>query len=401
MRKVLFPCLLALLIIACLSFSGCSDKLSIQWEKHTAQVNNVSPKLKVYIENSGSMDGYMCDGSELKDAVYGYVSMLNNYVDTIELNYLNSNIIAYRNDLKSFIHDLNPASFKKAGGNRTNSDIASMIEKILMQSGDKTISVFVSDCILDVPDGDASQFFINRQIDIRNAFAKYLKEHKNVGVQILCLESHFTGNQYYNGGSEYIENQIRPYYMWIIGSQNLIAKLNKKVPLDEIQHGVKDYVAFATFQDVPFDITNKFNVNKNAVSCECVPDRDNMCRINVKADLSRTLQRNDVLCNKSTYTTLNNFVKIEKIDKIADKSSIYTHLITLILDYENMQATAERIILKKNDLPNWVEQRNGISAKQAINNKGTTGIKYIIGGVADAYKDIENLAEIKFTMSNK
>ncbi len=105
--------------------------------------------------------------------------------------------------------------------------------------------------------------------------------------------------------------------------------------------------------------------------------------------------------DKSTYSTLNNFVKIEKIDKIADKSSEYTHLITLVLDCQNKKAPAERIILKKNDLPNWVEQRNGISAKQAINNKGTTGIKYIIGGVADAYKDIENLAEIKFTMSNK
>ena len=32
--------------------------------------------LNVYVENSGSMNGYMCNGSNLKDAVYDYVSDL-------------------------------------------------------------------------------------------------------------------------------------------------------------------------------------------------------------------------------------------------------------------------------------------------------------------------------------
>ena len=49
------------------------------------------------------MDGYMCDGAELKDAIYGYVSKLNSFSDTTELNYINSQIIPYKKGLKSFI----------------------------------------------------------------------------------------------------------------------------------------------------------------------------------------------------------------------------------------------------------------------------------------------------------
>ena len=46
-------------------------------------------KIKLYVENSGSMDGYMFDGSELKDAVYSYVSGLQTHSDTSELYFVN------------------------------------------------------------------------------------------------------------------------------------------------------------------------------------------------------------------------------------------------------------------------------------------------------------------------
>lgn len=41
------------------------------------------------------MDGYMCDGSQLKDAVYDYISDLNRNTSSTELYYINSKIIPY------------------------------------------------------------------------------------------------------------------------------------------------------------------------------------------------------------------------------------------------------------------------------------------------------------------
>ncbi len=62
-----------LIFFLSLTFLVSCDDFRINWESQNYPIKKVSPKLKVYIENSGSMDGYMCEGSELKDAVYDYI----------------------------------------------------------------------------------------------------------------------------------------------------------------------------------------------------------------------------------------------------------------------------------------------------------------------------------------
>ena len=142
--KLLVKVLLVSIIF--LNISCGSRDVTVTWSsiEGSAQSNNF--KLKVFIENSGSMDGYMCPGSELKDAVYSYASSLSSYADTTELNYINSRIIPYRYDMRRFIKDLDPYHFHVAGGNTSNSDISAMFESILNQTDDHTVSIFVSDC---------------------------------------------------------------------------------------------------------------------------------------------------------------------------------------------------------------------------------------------------------------
>lgn len=85
-------------------FMGCEEKPIIQWTpiKPCSSVN-AKPSVKVYLDNSGSMDGYMCVGSELKDAVYSYVSSLTPFVQTTQLYYINSQIRPCNKSLQSFI----------------------------------------------------------------------------------------------------------------------------------------------------------------------------------------------------------------------------------------------------------------------------------------------------------
>ena len=192
-------------LIFLLSFTfltSCKDGCRISWKIQNFPTKKPSPILKVYIENSGSMDGYMCEGSELKDAVYDYISSLNSYASSTNLFYINSQVVPFHEEIQTFIRDLNPTSFRTVSGNRTNSDLADMLQKVIAGTDKNTVSVFVSDCILDVPQGDARDYFVNRQIDLKNAFLKKVVHDKNFGVEIIQLESRFSGKYYVNSTSK-------------------------------------------------------------------------------------------------------------------------------------------------------------------------------------------------------
>lgn len=389
-----------LVAIVSLNISCGSRNVTVTWDSVQQPTTSSNFKLKVFVENSGSMDGYMCNGSELKDAVYGYASTLSSYADTTELNYINSKIIPYRNEIKSFIRDLTPQKFRTAGGDRSNSDIAAMFEDILNQTDDNTISIFVSDCILDVPNGDATDFFENRSIGIRNAFTKYLNKSNDLGVEIFRLESTFEGRYYYSSGSEPLKDVKRPYYMWVIGNKNILAYVNKQVPFSEIKHGVKNYFAFSTNSVVPFEITNIWGIAKGN---QCIPTKNNgNYEFLIKTNLQSTLQGNDVLTNSSNYNTITSGIIVNGITKLTgSSSSLYSHIISVIITNIN-KSYAEKISLKPLSVPVWLEEANDDSGKDIKRNiDKTTGVKYLIQGVADAYKKQEQLMEIKFVVSNR
>ena len=272
-----------------------------------------------------------------------------------------------------------------------------MFEQILDRTDENTISIFVSDCILDIPNGDATDFFENRSIDIRNAFTKHLNKFYESGVEIFRLESSFKGRYYYSHGSEYLQDVKRPYYMWVIGNKNILAHLNKLVPFSEIRHGIKNYFAFSTNGVLPFEITNKKGITKG-MECVCTKGSGGEYEMLIKANLNSTLQGDDVLCSTSNYETLTSYIRIESIIPMSAPNSLYSHVINAVVDDKSF---AERVSLKPLYTPLWLEDANDDSGKDIEKNiERTTGIKYLIQGVADAYKKQQQLGEFKFVVSN-
>ncbi len=52
-------------------------------------------------------------------------------------------------------------------------------------------------------------------------------------------------------------------------------------------------------------------------------------------------------------------------------------------------------------VPSWIEKKNDDSGRDIHKNMDkTTGIKYLIMGLSDAYKDVQNLATIDFRIKN-
>jgi len=398
MKKVITLLASSLLMIVIMSiFQGCRD-FNITWTpvKNTSYIEK--PTIKVYIENSGSMDGYMCDGSELKDAIYGYVSTLASYSDTVKLNYINSEIVKYSGSLKSFIKDLTPTKFKAVGGSHANSVIGEMLTQILDAQDNRTVSVFVSDCILDVPQGDAKDFLVNNQIDIRNALVKKMEKDKDMGVEIFRMVSKFSGTYYYAKGSERLSDVQRPYYLWVIGNKKLLAYLNANVPFSEIPHGYKNYYAYSTYQEIPFEITNQFGMVQNP--CVCKTSINGHYIVKIKADLSSTLQNETMIRDVNRYQTHNGQVKVVSVEKIDNTQDTHTHVLTLNIN-KGISSCGINLKYVLPDIPNWIESVNddtGLNVTENINK--TTGIKNIIMGVSDAYRNHRELAGTKFVINN-
>lgn len=217
--------------------SGCSHKIEVyELDQPPCDLSDCKPTIKVFMENSGSMDGYMAEGSKLKDAVFSYITDLMSLSDTIELNYINSKIIPFKGTTKQYIKALNPGSFKEYGGDRSNSDLSNMLDSVFMHTLDSTICIFVSDCILDLPGTDASKFFNNCKISIKESVAKAKNRVHNLGIEILKMESEFNGNYYYqNGCVEKLSDMTRPYYIWIIGNSKILASINNRASISSLK----------------------------------------------------------------------------------------------------------------------------------------------------------------------
>ena len=393
-KKIIIPIvIIAIIIIVAISTClGGGHKIELKF--NPVPVNSETKDsivLKVYVENSGSMDAYMCAGSDLKDAVFDYVSDLKRYTSSCSLYYINSKVIPFNGDLDSYIKNLTPQSFANAGGNRANTDLRQIFDTIVKANGKHTVSVFVSDCILDIPE-NAIDFLGNCQVSIKNTFNEALAENPDLGVEIIKLDSKFDGFWYCGHNSEHLTNVKRPYYIWVIGAQTYLAEFNKKVPVENIIGGIKEYCAYAASQKIPFDM------NRNTY----VTNRSGKINVEILVNLRGSLQSSDIYKNTAQYKSANpSQVKVVSVSEITDASSPYSHVITLeITNPETLKS--ETLTFSYPYLATWVsnsDDTTGTNVKENLDK--TTGLMALIKGVAEAYKNSTTYGSVSFELKNK
>ncbi len=394
MKNTLILFLFAICIIYC-GLSGCThDKIEISSDEVISPIKTMKPILRVYIENSGSMDGYMCDGSQLKDAIFDYVSDLKGLSDETELYYINSNIIPFEDSLGEYIKTMKPSTFKRAGGNLSNSDIGSMIGNILNNMNDSTVCLFISDCILDLPTIDSQKYLNNCQISIKNAINDGRQHIPDLGVQVLKLLSDFNGKYFYqNGLVDELKEVKRPYYIWIFGDSNVLANLNSEVPLSGLnKYDLEGYASFTKKIEIPYDIKNK------SITSSVINPVKGDYNVTIRADFRATLQSETEIQNSSNYSFNNPSLFIENIQPITAKDSKYTHFISFVIP-SGIKVAQDNLVFNAPKMPSWVIESNDDSGKDVKNNLNkTTGIKYLIEGVVDSYKKDIISTNFKFTI---
>ena len=383
-------------IIGALFFNSCGEgkyevKISNPVDIKTVDTKNV--KLNVYIENSGSMDGYMHPSSEFKNDLYSYLGALSSEVKSTNLNYINSQIIPINESVEVFFQNLTPASFKGRGLNRSYSEIVKMLGDVLGKMDKNTVSVFASDCILDVPSGAANDYFENRRTTLRDTLKRYMNKNPNFAVEIICTSSQFDGYLFPPSAKPVQFKGERPYYVWIFGPKDILGALNEKVVPKKTfrSNKIKHISSFAQCGQLPFTLSLRSQEGN------IIEIRGKKHEFDILANLSSSLLPDDELSKSNTYSYKESKASFSSIERITSASSDYTH--TIHVQFDNSSKPIKQVVsLKMNEKPDWAESMND-DKKGDIAAK-TFGIKYLVYAVSDAFENATP-AQLIFEISKK
>jgi hypothetical protein len=357
------------------------------------------PDINVYIENSGSMDGYMKGYSDFKDAVGNFLTdiKISGIANSFNLFFINKNIIKINSDVDHYLEILTNSC------NAPTSDIALIFQKVLVQTNDKQISIFVTDGIFSPEKGkDASTYLKQQQKAIKETVAKHLQQFPKTVITVYQLNSIFNGIYYNCNDAPRKINAERPYYIWIIGNVEHISKLKAKVSDDKFKGGgVRNsytqlpslnktihyailnspkYGSFERDKDSP-----KIAINNIEKATKGKGEGKFMFTIGMDLSDFQPLLGNDYLMAVDNYACLINKQPFNEycveIMNCSNPNTNYTH---------NMKITTDKImegdlkIALQNNFPEWIEKANDSVGITATPCK-TFGIKYLVKGISEAY----------------
>lgn len=380
------------------SFVGCRDKQITSIPPETIPTF-AKPNVKVYIENSGSMDGFFRGVTDFESIVYNYLANIKLHVtDSLSLNYINNQIILYdslsdADVISDFIEKLDPEEFKKRGGDRGTTDISEIIKMVLNEKG-KGISILVTDGIFSPgKDKNAEDYLKNQKIGIQLNIGEYLKRDTNTAVMIYQCQSNFNGT-YFNNKDKKIDTTITlPFYIWVIGSVEDLAFLREKVKEESFEgEGVKKTALFVPGnQDIKYAIqssrdyeTKKTAEGKRKLTFTRKPNRDGEnYHFSVNVDFSRLLLDSAKYVTDTAHYTLSMVSwKMKPIEEIDKQKSGYTHRLTFSSE-KRQQGTLKIRLLRDVAVQSW-DDINLENGSKPVKGK-TYGIKYQINGVQSAY----------------
>lgn len=405
--KALSVCVttLFLVTIAVGTLSGCNSRRTKKVNDNIAKQDTATvyidaidfnPVVNVYLENSGSMDGYVKGTTEFEQIVYNYLVNLKLAKITSELNlfYINSNVLPQQGDVQDFIEKLEPTSFKAKGGNRGTSDISQMIGMIMNEMNDSIVSIFISDCIFSPGRGkDAEDYLNNQTIGIKNVVGQYFNSHPELAVMGYRCMSSFNGYCYDKNDAGTLYVGKRPFYVWLFGTQGALNRiqnemLKNRYQLDGVQNEFMAFTGGTTMPDSCYAVkrgSGKFDLNRNDPkhSIENLKaDKNGKVRFSIEVNYAPLILNDAYLCDTSMYVVNDSKYKVVSVERIKEYQK-YSHIIHI--EAERVHPSNLEIQLCTG-IPNWPEHYNddeGNTISESNADK-TFGIKYMTNGIAEA-----------------
>ena len=391
------------------------------------------PIVNIYIENSGSMNGFINKTSEYQDAIQNMVVWLEYHYDTenIKLHYINERVILKEKPKNIPLPDfaqqmLTPVEFK-SNGNGASTNLNSIIAMILNRTNENTISILLSDNIYSISGSQTAPVLLaeckNKTLQAFLGKSKELsKQHQqSLSTTIIQLHSQFNGNywdyKHPTGRASQKLNCKRPYYMCVIGVDELISSFNENFDIQKMNGYQNRY----TLTDVG-ELNPKCSILVNTYKAgryrktndttirEVTPDkRNNKLAFALAIDLNDIPLSDNEKCDLSLYETTEDYV-VDEIIKIEDatiapidvpSAQNCSHIIKISTSNLNPSSFTLRM---KRELPEWIKVSSSIDDTNIDSDleeqKKTFGLEYFVTGIKDAYdKGVENYFEINITIN--
>ncbi len=378
---------------------------------------NTIVSFNVFIENSGSMDGYISQPSEFKDVIRSFTSDIPTYFNTNPgFFFVNSNGTCEalpKNstpDYSKFITDLSPANSKLKFSPGSNSSIDNIIDFCTKDMKDK-VSIIFSDCILSYK-GTKEDGAKSAQANIKMFMSKKIKT-ENLSTIVIKFNSKFQG-KYYNESNGGKAIQIptvinRPFYALVFGESKTLNYLLSKVNFKKYSGYESSYTLLSNNKN---NSPNSIITYENKIgSFEFVKPASEMkivkaetkkgssdFQFSINANLNEMPFENDYLTNVNHYSVNENF-KVKSIEK-SDNANGYSHLLTF---YTNDLKQVSNLTVGINyAIPKWIDLTGSDvddNPMDSTQQKQTFGFKYLMMGVSEAYIANNDSLQFKIPIS--
>jgi len=402
-------------------------------EKEATSAKNVA--VNVYIENSGSMNGYINGNTQFKSAIQDMLVLLKYQYDekNINLFFINSQIHPTNidTDLAGFASALNAKSFKV--GATASSNLNNVFRQVLEKTSKDTISILISDCIYSIKGNRTEDLLSDQKSLTKDAFLTKSKQNLNLITTIVKLNSRFKGNYWdKNEKATFLNNEHRPYYISIIGSEKAMNYFNSKIVFSkkEVEGYENKLVLSATdySKEIYYSVVNaktdlgRFKTSRDFSDKNSVKGIEDISAdsrsgdkfsFSVAIDASKLPLEEDYITNPKNYSIGEGdfiILKIKKFNnedllsssstRISKSGNIPTHCITFSAASKKYGDLAFSL---KKQMPKWVGETSTEDDTdiKSISNK-TFGFKYLIEGISEAYQTVspsKNHFELKIKIN--
>lgn len=382
-------------------------------------------KIKLYIENSGSMSGYVNGLTQLKDMIQNLLVDLKYIYDeqNIEIYFINSKIYAspIKAEVVDFADKLSPFSIKI--GQTGSSDLNDIFRQITSETDENSISILVSDFIYSIKGKETVQLLGQQQALTKNVFLTADKKGQKLTTNVYQFYSDFNGKYYdYNDDSALLKAK-RPYYLAVIGQQNSVNLFTDKIgpKFNKYKGYSNEYLLTAEdFKVTDYTVlTSTLNIGRikqirgkdinNQVRQIEVEDNGRGAttfQMAIAVNLSSLAVTNNYIADITNYELKNDDYSLVEIGEIEDENIVFSngekHPISKT-DLSHMPFNATHAFVfqsttpnsgylnfrLKNNIPSWVKESSliddtDLTTNQEKQNK-TFGLNYLINGISEAY----------------
>lgn len=370
-----------------------------------------TPSICIYMENSGSMDGYVNINSEFKDALGKLIVKSNNFSKSTNIFFVNDNIYdiqetELKGDINQFVSQLNALNMKI--GSTGSSNINKIFKMVLDKTNEDTVSILFSDFVYSIKGTNVSSQISNAKNATMGAFMDAIKKDSNFATIILQCSSQFQGTYYDRNDHALAYTGMRPYYIFIMGSYDKLIEIDKKLELNSSNTGIpgltKKYLLSSktwtlnesTVQILTTSYTNSdlIKADRNGFDVDFFKfDSDlNEWTFGYALGVSNLFVDKSYLEDVSNYIIEPNDVSLVQAEFTKESSALnevtqFKKPLVLKFKFDSSTRTSNLKVKLINKIPSWVHEANvADDSGQVPSPNQTFAIESLIEGVYEAFQ---------------